>query len=118
MKNLDVQTHVSLEQEQGKGFWYQLTRMGRRERSNRGKRSKRSSTSKIARRRGRVRLKTPEALLPGGTGGVDGPAIHPSRVLLHFLLRSSRLDLSLLLPSISVSLQNPLDQNTMLVNPS
>ena len=28
MKNLDVQTHVSLEQEQGKGFWYQLTRVG------------------------------------------------------------------------------------------
>ena len=27
-KNLDVQTHVSLEQEQGKGFWYQLTREG------------------------------------------------------------------------------------------
>ena len=31
MKNLDVQSlqsHVSLEQEQGKGFWYQLTREG------------------------------------------------------------------------------------------
>ena len=28
MKNLDVQTHVSLEQEQGKGFWYLLTRVG------------------------------------------------------------------------------------------
>ena len=31
MKNLDVQSlqsHVSLEQEQGKGFWYQLTRVG------------------------------------------------------------------------------------------